>query len=179
MKKDLEACGHLVRAAKVIKDIESSKLFKSLNEQLNIYNKCNDAVDLLRKDEKKKKREDRESLIGMKNFNELETALRSVTIEESKSLFKYVQKLRSRIEERISEYEAAMRSQEKETIKFWRDLLEKFTANKIPVRCDEECMIEEMIHNAEEMENIVKTVKKATGKTGPASVMEVLERYRV
>jgi hypothetical protein len=32
MKKDLEACGKLVRAAKVIKDIENSKLFLSLNE---------------------------------------------------------------------------------------------------------------------------------------------------
>lgn len=59
MKRDLEAVGKLVRAAKVIKDIEISKLFLSLNEQLSIYNKCNDAVDLLRKDEKKKRTEER------------------------------------------------------------------------------------------------------------------------
>jgi len=90
MTKDLEACGNLVKASKVIKEIETSKLCGSLNEQLNLYNKCNDAVDILRRDEKKKKFEDRNSVMTSGNLAELETALRGVTIEESQPLFKYV-----------------------------------------------------------------------------------------
>lgn len=59
MKKDLVACRKLVNAQKVIKDIETNKLFLSLNEQLNVYNKCNDAVEELKKNEKKKKFDER------------------------------------------------------------------------------------------------------------------------
>lgn len=83
MKKDLDACGKLVRAVKVVKDVELSKLNLSLNEQLNIYNGCNDAIEQLKKDEKKKKQEDRASLITIKVFRELENTLRGVAIEES------------------------------------------------------------------------------------------------
>jgi len=50
---------------------------------LNLYNKCNDAVDILRRDEKKKKFEDRNRVMTSGNLTELETALRGVTIEES------------------------------------------------------------------------------------------------
>lgn len=83
MKKDMEACARLVRAVKVIKNVEASKLYVSLNEQLNLYNRCSDAIEQLKKDEKKKKQEDRASLISNKEFRELENALRSVAIEDS------------------------------------------------------------------------------------------------
>jgi hypothetical protein len=68
---------------------------------LNFYTKCSDAVELLKKDEKKCKPEQRSALITMKNFKELETALKVVIIENSSSLMKYVLKLKRKIESTI------------------------------------------------------------------------------
>lgn len=200
MKKDLDACGKLVRAVKVVKDVELSKLHLSLNEQLNIYNGCNDAIEQLKKDEKKKKQEDRASLITIKVFRELENTLRGITIEDSQVHFKYVQKMKRKIETAIQEYDEAVRVQEKQPMKFWKDLLDRFYSSKIPVKCDEECMLEIMIQTAEEMETALKAIKKiepvpttvAGGKkrgsaaslasqnpAAHAQAIEILERYRL
>ena len=48
---------------------------------MNIFNRCDNAVEQMKKDEKKKKGDERTKLFSMKNFRELEAALRSVTID--------------------------------------------------------------------------------------------------
>ncbi|KAL4463090.1 hypothetical protein ABPG74_007091 [Tetrahymena malaccensis] len=189
MKRDLEECKKLVNASAVVKDIENSKLCKKLNEQLNMFLKCKDAVDQLRKDSKKKKADERESLISMQQFNELENALRTITIEESQAQFKEVQKMKRKLEQIIAEYDQATQKNEKQPLKFWKDLLEQFHNSKIPVKCDEECMLEVLIKNAEEMEQVLKANKKQTGsasKKGSSNqqqlsqeIIELLERYRL
>lgn len=50
------------------------------------------------------------------------------------------------------EYEEAMKKSEKQPMKFWKDLLDKFYSSKLPVRSDEECMLEITISTAEEMD---------------------------
>jgi hypothetical protein len=69
----------------------------------------------------------------------------------------------------IEEYDEAMRNSEKQSLKYWKDLLEKFYASKIPVKCDEECMLEIMITTAEEMETQLKQLKKLTAASSPSS----------
>lgn len=64
------------------------------------------------------------------------------------------------MESTIEEYDEAMRSFTKLPMKFWKDLLEKFHSSKIPVKCDEECMLEIMIQTAEEMEVALKGLKR-------------------
>lgn len=123
----------------------------------------------------------------MKNFRELESALRVVTIENSQSLFKYVQKLKRKMDSVIEEYDEAMRNPEKQPMKFWRDLLDRFYTSKIPVKCDEECMLEIMIKTAEEMEAALKAIRKAGSpnskkhrvSSNNSQVIEILERYRL
>jgi cell envelope opacity-associated protein A len=83
-----------------------------------------------------------------------------------------------------------MKTFEKYPLKFWKDLLEKFQTSKIPVKCDEECMLEIMVTSAEEMEVALKALKKVepatqknkrSGSNPPANsqAIEILERYRL
>lgn len=53
--------------------------------------------------------------------------------------------MKRKIETVIQEYDEAVRVQEKQPMKFWKDLLDRFYSSKIPVKCDEECMLEIMI----------------------------------
>lgn len=59
MKRDIKECKKLVDASTVIKDIESCKLYKKLNEQLNLFQKIQKSYDQLRKDNNKKTYEER------------------------------------------------------------------------------------------------------------------------
>lgn len=134
-----------------------------------------------------------------KYFRELENALRLVTIEDSQVIFKQVQKLKRKMESMIEEYDEAMRSPEKQPLKFWKDLLDRFYTSKIPIKSDEECMLEIMIQTAEEMEVALKGLKRvgspaptkkrtsaaaaaaasAANAAANSQAIEILERYRL
>lgn len=112
-----------------------------------------------------------------------------------------MQKLKRKIDVVIHEYDEAVRNQEKQPMKFWKDLLDRFYSSKLPVKCDEECMLEIIISTAEEMETSLKALKKiepipaAAGKkrgaaaaaaaasqsnsAAHAQAIEILERYRL
>lgn len=68
--------------------------------------------------------------------------------------------MKRKLELLISEYDEENHKSEKQILKFWKDLLDKFYQSKVPVKCDEEGILEVLIKDAEDIENSFKSLCK-------------------